>query len=116
MDQTLKPHEIIMVDTASSDNSLLTARLFPSVQLIAQERNTGFARGNNLAIEAVFAESKWIALINPDALPEPRWLEELLVAAESNLGFDVFGSKLANSADPTLLDGTGDAHHVSGLV
>ncbi len=116
MEQTLTPHEIILLDNASSDNSLLIARRFPSVRLIAHERNTGFARGNNLAIEAAAAESKWIALINPDAFAEPRWLEELLVAAESNLGFDVFGSKLVNSADPTLLDGAGDAYQVSGRV
>jgi GT2 family glycosyltransferase len=72
-------------------------------------QNTGFARGNNLAIGATSVESEWIALINPDAFAELRWLEALLVAAESSPGFDVFGSKLvnANAVDPTLLDGRG---------
>lgn len=116
MTQTVKPHEIILLDNASSDRSLEIARRFPLVRLIALDQNTGFARGNNLAIEAASVASEWIALINPDAFAEPRWLEALLVAAESNPEFDVFGSKLVNAVDPMLLDGAGDAYHVSGLV
>ena len=116
MAQTVKPHEIILVDNASSDRSLKIARKFPSVRLMAQDRNTGFARGNNLAIEAASKESEWIALINPDAFAEPHWLEALLAATESNPGFDMFGSKLVNAVDPTKLDGAGDAYHMSGLV
>lgn len=116
MDQTIKPHEIILVDNASSDRSLEIARQFPSVRLMALEWNTGFARGNNLAIAAASAESEWIALINPDAFAEPGWLEALLSTAESNPGFDVLGSRLVNAADPSVLDGAGDAYHLSGLV
>jgi GT2 family glycosyltransferase len=116
MAQTVKPHEIILVDNASSDESVEIARRFPAVQLMLLDQNTGFARGNNLAIEAASAESEWIALINPDAFAEPRWLETLLVAVESNPGFDVFGSKLVNAVDPRVLDGAGDAYHLSGLV
>jgi len=116
MDQTLKPHEIILVDNASTDGSLDIAERFPLVRLMAQNQNTGFARGNNLAIEAVSPSSEWIALINPDAFAEPRWMEALLVAAESNPEFDAFGSKLVNAVDPKVLDGAGDAYHVSGLA
>lgn len=116
MAQTVKPHEIILVDNASSDRSLEIARRFPSVRLIALERNTGFAQGNNLAITAASAESQWIALINPDAFAEPGWLEALLGAAESNPGFDMLGSRLVSAADPGMLDGAGDAYHMSGLV
>ena len=114
--QTVTPYEIILVDNASTDGSLEIARRFLSVRLLAQNSNTGFARGNNLAINAAAAGSEWIALLNPDAFPEPRWLEECLLSAQRNPQFDFFGSKLLNAADPTVLDGTGDAYHVSGLV
>lgn len=114
--QTVKPHEIILLDNASTDGSLGIARRFPAVRVMALEQNTGFARGNNLAIEAASARSEWIALINPDAFAAPRWLEALLAAAESRPDFAVFGSKLVNAADSSLLDGTGDACHISGLV
>lgn len=116
MAQTVSPHEIILVDNASSDGSIESVRQFPAVRLMALDQNTGFARGNNLAIDESSAESEWIALMNPDAFAEPNWLESLLVAAESNPNFDVFGSKLLNAANPTVLDGAGDAYHMSGLV
>ena len=114
MDQTIRPQEIILVDNASSDESLEIVRRFPSVRLIALDQNTGFARANNLAIEAASKESEWIALINSDAFAEPRWLEELLASAARNPGFAMFGSKLVNAGDPSMLDGAGDAYHVSG--
>lgn len=114
--QTVTPYEIILVDNASSDGSVEIARRFPMVRLIALDRNMGFACGNNLAVSAASKESEWIALINPDAFAEPRWLEALLAAADRNREFDVFGGKLVNATAPTLLDGAGDVYHVSGLV
>ncbi len=114
--QTVKPHEIILLDNASTDGSIEIARRYPEIRLIALEQNTGFAHGNNLAIDAASIESEWLALINPDAFATPRWLETLLVAAESNPDFAVFGSKLINATDSTLLDGAGDAYHISGIV
>lgn len=116
MAQTVTPHEIILVDNASTDGSLEVVRRFPSVRLLPQDSNTGFARGNNLAINAAAADSVWIALLNPDTFPEPRWLEECLLSAQRNPQFNFFGSKLVNASAPLLLDGAGDAYHVSGLV
>jgi len=114
--QTVAPHEILLVDNASSDASLTIVQRFPTVRLLAQNENLGFARGNNLAIEMADTESKWIALLNPDAFVEPCWLEVLLSAVRDYPAFDVFGSKLVNAADPAVLDGAGDAYHVSGRV
>lgn len=114
--QTVSPHEIILLDNASTDKSIEIVRQFPSVRLIALDQNTGFSRGNNLAAAEISEESEWIALLNPDAFAEPRWLETLIESVKSNPEFDVFGSKLVNASVPTLLDGAGDAYHLSGLV
>ncbi|WP_435548187.1 glycosyltransferase family 2 protein [Desulfobacterium sp. N47] len=114
--QTVMPHEIILVDNASTDASIEIVRRFSSVRLLAQNENLGFAHGNNLAIKAADVESEWIALLNPDAFPKPRWLEKLLSAVRDYPEFDVFGSKLLAAADPDVLDGAGDAYHMSGLV
>jgi GT2 family glycosyltransferase len=116
MQQTVKPNEIILLDNASSDCSAAIANEFPSVRLILQNTNTGFARGNNLAIRAISSDSDWIALLNPDAFPEPQWLENLLKAAAFNPKFQMFSSQLISSSNPSLLDGSGDAYHMSGLV
>lgn len=114
--QTVIPHEIILVDNASSDASLDIVRRYPVVRILELTKNFGFARGNNVAIQAAAAESQWIALLNPDAFPDPHWLEALLSAVWENPEFDVFGSRLVNAVDPSVLDGAGDAYHVSGLV
>ena len=59
------PHEIIVVDCASRDDSAaMTAREFPGVTLIASDENLGFAVGNNRAYAA--ARGEWIWLLNPD--------------------------------------------------
>jgi GT2 family glycosyltransferase len=116
MAQTIQPHEIILLDNASTDRSLEIVRRYPQVQLIALEQNTGFARGNNLAIKATSEDSEWIALLNPDAFATSSWLEELLAAARRNPDFEVFGSMLVNAADTMQLDGAGDAYFVSGRV
>lgn len=116
MVQTLKPYEIILLDNDSSDGSVDIVQCFSFVRLIALAQNTGFARGNNLAIKAASEESEWIALINPDAFAEPHWLEELIAASQRNPEFDFFASKLLNAGDTSLLDGAGDAYHLSGRV
>ena len=115
--QTYKDFSVTIIDNASSDEmpaQLLAA--YPQVNLVRNIANLGFAAGNNLALRKFTGGSEWVALINPDAIPEPCWLEALLNSRESNPEFDAFGSKLVNAADSTLLDGTGDAYHISGRV
>ena len=114
MSQTVTPREVILVDNASSDRSNEIAQRFPSIRIISLDQNTGFARGNNLALETASKKSAWIALINPDAFAEPRWLEELLASAERNPAVSVFASQLVKAGNPSVLDGAGDAYHVSG--
>ena len=66
-----------VVDNASSDGSLrLLADKFHWVRVIANERNDGFAGGNNLALREV--ATPFVALVNNDARPEPDWLRRLL--------------------------------------
>jgi GT2 family glycosyltransferase len=77
LNQSVPIEKIIVVDNASTDASLLvTEDLLPQVQLIQLTHNAGFAAGNNLAVK-VADGCEWIAFLNPDAFPEPDWLERL---------------------------------------
>ena len=114
--QTATPDRVIVIDNASDDGSVdgLEER-FPAVELVRSVENLGFAAANNLAVE-MCADCELVALLNPDAFPEPAWLETLLRAAAENPGHGFFGSRMVLAADPGVLDGTGDEYHVSGVA
>jgi GT2 family glycosyltransferase len=114
--QTQRPARIIVVDNASTDGSAdgIEAR-HPGVEVVRSPENLGFAAANNLAARAA-DDCDWIALVNPDAFPERRWLELLLAAAARHPEFAFFGSRLVSAADGDVLDGTGDVFHVSGMA
>ena len=115
--QTFRDFETIIVDNGSSDNSLTgLEERYPdlglSVERLAQ--NLGFAAGNNLG--ARLAQGKWLVLLNADAFPEPDWLAEMATASRDNPDFGMFSSRQLRADNPQILDGAGDAYHVSGLA
>lgn len=117
MEQTVLPHEIIVVDNASIDSSVKRIiDKFPIVRVIESTRNLGFAAANNLAVLETSPASEWIAFLNPDAFPEPGWLGALLRAATDHPEFVVFGSRLMDANLTAVVDGIGDVYHLSGLV
>lgn len=88
---------------------------FSSVRFIRSEVNLGFAGGNNRLLKEAVGYP-WIVLVNPDAFLEPDWLKHMLDAAEANPQYSFFASRLIKADDPAVLDGEGDAVHVSGLA
>ena len=60
-------HEIIVVDNASIDNSLgLLKKQFPSVIIIENKKNVGFASGNNIGVSK--SKGKYALLLNNDTI------------------------------------------------
>lgn len=113
--QTVRAVEVILVDNASTDDSLAQAGLAQRhVRLIEADRNLGFAAANNMAAET--AAGEWLAFLNPDAYPEPGWLEALLLAAARHPEADAFGSLQLDAGDPSRLDGEGDVCTVFGVA
>jgi GT2 family glycosyltransferase len=117
LEQTYQDFEIVLVDNGSTDGSVKDVRgQFPSLAITVKqlETNLGFAVANNIGVQ--LAKGKWIALLNADAYPEPDWLNHLLLAVENNPGFMAFSSRQLQYSAPFLLDGAGDAYHISGLA
>src|SRR5688572_31797165 len=103
--QRRPPDRIIVVDNASSDDSLDSAAPYlGSAQVIRLKDNVGFARANNIAAQAAGAVDA-LALLNPDAFPEPGWLAALVDAAGRSPGFAAFASQMRLDAAPDHLDG-----------
>ncbi len=112
--QTFTDYRLIVVDNASSDDSIaLMEAGNPCVEVLPAGANLGFAAANNLAVRR-YPGSRWIALLNPDAFPEPLWLQTLVDAARVHPDSAAFASRTIDARDDTLLDGAGDACHISG--
>jgi len=112
--QTFGDFETILVDNASSDGAAqAAARADSALRLIENAGNLGFAAGVNGGARA--ARGRWLALLNPDAYPEPDWLERLMAAAAAHPQVRAFASRQLSAADPTRLDGLGDVMAGAGF-
>lgn len=99
-DRTRTPHEVIVVDNASSDGSAeAIAAEFPGMRLMAETENHGFAKANNLAAE--HARGEYLLLLNPDTLILGEAVDRLLAFARANPAARIWGGRTLN-ADHTL--------------
>lgn len=118
--QTRPPDRVVVLDNASRDATVAVVRQAVSswsapVDIVEARTNLGFAAGNNRAMERL-ADCDLVALLNPDAFPEPGWLAALVAAAEAHPEAGSFASRQMLDDAPERLDGAGDVCHVSGLV
>lgn len=85
--QTITPIQIIVVDNNSSDgSSQMVQESFPTVQLLAETKNHGYAKGNNIGLKV--ATSEYILTLNPDTELPPDNIERAikLLAHQRNCG------------------------------
>jgi N-acetylglucosaminyl-diphospho-decaprenol L-rhamnosyltransferase len=113
--QTVQGFRLIVWDNASAPDQRPRAEDVPAgAEIVLSPENLGFAAGNNRAAERA-ANASFIALLNPDAFPEPTWLEDLLKAAAAHPEAACFGSTQIDGQDPAVFDGLGDVYHALGL-
>ena len=92
--------EFIVVDNASDDGSVeMLRRRFPTVRVIANRTNIGFARANNQAIRT--ARGEYLLLINPDTVVQEDTLRTLLEFMRTHPETGLVGCKVLNP-DGTL--------------
>lgn len=82
LNQTLKDIEIIVVDDASTDQTVSVVRNFtdPRLKLLQNLKNLGVSASRNHALQ--YARGKWIAVLDSDDWYAPDRLEKLLKVAE----------------------------------
>ena len=86
---------VIVIDNASADSSAAMVRKeFPSVQLIANAENRGFAAGCNQGIRATTGD--FVLLLNPDTLPDPAELEKLVQTLIAQPAVGACGPRILN--------------------
>jgi GT2 family glycosyltransferase len=75
--------EIIVGDNHSSDDSVdFITTHFPSIKIIHNDYNYGFAEGYNRILEQV--DAKYFVLLNSDVEVTPGWLEPMTALLEKN--------------------------------
>ncbi|MBF6642502.1 glycosyltransferase family 2 protein [Flavobacterium sp. J49] len=95
--------EIIVIDNNSSDDSCaMMKQRFPNVKLIENKENSGFPKGNNIAVRE--AKGEYLCILNPDTVVSEDTFEKLLSfvssQAQSRDDLGIVGCK--------LIDGTGN--------
>ena len=100
--------EVLFVDNASTDDSVqfIERKIGRNkrLRIIKNEKNFGFAEGNNIGIRN--AKGEYIALLNNDTKVDPKWLKELVKAIQQpEIG--AAQSKLLQMDNPDLLDCAG---------
>lgn len=87
--------EIIVVDNASSDNSVeMLKEKHPDVILIGNADNPGFAHANNQAYER--SSGRYFMLLNPDTVCLPGSLTELVNFMDADPSIGVSGPLVLN--------------------
>ena len=103
--QTFRDFKIIIVDNASRDSTVETARLvFPGALVIVLSENRGFGAGHNIAIAN--SDSDWVLILNQDAELKDDCLEKLMKPTNKSELAAITPLLLRNDTDNTI-DTTG---------
>lgn len=90
-----EPTEILVVDNASSDNTVALVRsALPEAILLAQEKNLGFAAAVNAAVRAT--RQPFLLLLNPDAILQPGAIASLGATLKEHLRAAAVGGLLVD--------------------
>ena len=106
VEHTSQPFEVILVDNASTDDSLRIVRQgIAGLIFISEGRNLGFGGGNNRAARE--ARAPVICMLNPDARVTTGWLDPLL---------DLLEDPQVGAVAPALIGADGGLQEVGAMV
>jgi hypothetical protein len=111
-------YETIMVDNASSDDSIdFVKKRFPWVNVLALDKNYGYAEGNNRGIAT--SKGEFVLILNNDVRVDKDFLIELMKVMIQDDRVAVCGSKILDYKNPKMiqyagarLDVTGAPYHI----
>jgi GT2 family glycosyltransferase len=107
--------EFIIVDNGSTDGSDKVIEEYVQSKAIDESRvkfvrlhkNFGFTGGVNAAYRARDRRSKYVALINNDAIPKPSYLKKLIAFLEKHQNVGAVQGVLVKSGENSIVDSAG---------
>jgi len=99
---------IILVDNASKDDSVKIIKDYAEnkkLTLIENEKNYGFAEGNNIGIRYALKHlnPEYILLLNNDTIVNKDFLKELIKAGEKDMFIGILGPKIYHYDRPDII-------------
>jgi GT2 family glycosyltransferase len=106
--------ELVVVDNASEDGTPeQVERLAPGTRVIRNRQNVGFAAGVNAG--AAEAQGELLVLLNPDAVPQPGFVEAIRRPLADRLGWAAWMG-LVTSDGGRVLNTDGNVVHFTGIT
>ena len=100
--------EIYLADNASTDNSIAFVKAnFPTIKIIQNDDNYGFAKGYNSAMQNV--EEDYYCLLNSDVEVTENWLKHILTCFENEPQTAIIQPKLLDYKQKTHFEYAGAA-------
>ncbi len=98
--QSYPIEEILIIDDGSTDRSISIAEKYPVV-IVSHDGNKGLAAARNTALHT--AKGAFLATVDTDAVPDPFWLERLMLAFDRE-GIAGVGGRLIEKNTVTVVD------------
>jgi GT2 family glycosyltransferase len=100
-------YEIIVVDNASTDDSVAMVReRFPAAQLLVNHKNLGYSVANNQGAQV--AKGRYLLLLNPDTLVWPGAIDQLVAFMDTHLEIGICAPQNRNGQDSKSFDLKGE--------
>ena len=100
--------KVYVADNASTDNSIaMIKEQFPSITIIQNDGNYGFATGYNLALQQV--EEEYYALVNSDIEVTKNWLAPILSIFDNEPNVGVIQPKILDYKNKAYFEYAGAA-------
>ena len=109
--------KILIIDNASTDNTLeIIKKNFPEVEIITNDKNLGFAGGNNIGFDFAAQNGfNYIYLLNDDTEVSPDFLTKAVEAMRSDHQAASVQSKLLLHHDKSRINSIGNEIHYLGF-
>ncbi|PHR91727.1 MAG: hypothetical protein COA69_11100 [Robiginitomaculum sp.] len=121
--QTFTDFEVVIVDNTCPEGAARKlVNLDARFHILEAGENLGYAGGCNFGVDgnktqnAHPCKTPWVAMLNPDAFPQPDWLHHLHQAAQTYPDISIFSTTLVSADNPDILDGFGDVLSVYGIA
>jgi GT2 family glycosyltransferase len=106
--------ELIVVDNGSSDGSVESVQAhYPSVKVLTNEANLGFAKANNQGAES--ARGRYLALLNNDVRLERTWVRRMVACLENTPGDVICAGSMILNWDGSSVDFGGGTMAFNGV-